>query len=613
MTYPRLTPVIATGSTKERYFDDRFSGIVDVKDFGAKGDGITDDTEAITDALASFTEGTLFFPKGHYLISDTITISNRGSGWKNVDLGGSDIQWAGEAGGTMLHMATRGVVGNGVIRGGSSMNDPHMAGTVLVMTDYWSCAADLMIERFSTSGIECGDDDHHSSLCCQLNNIMIAADNSVLSGDGGATGIKLIGYDCKLSNISVLKCKHGIEIAKAGNNVTNYHCWAALPDGTPAMTVDCSAIYISSTAGSAQNNISNCYFDFVKYVVYCSQNSNIGINLVNCFYWAYPESSNENPVYNAYLMSSNGCKVNVVNFSDSSGGNVNFYPAAVTYKGEYVINEQYNHNHSTKNSSTSDILNACNKVKSDESICVVSQGETCSGYVLIGAILSAYGSDSSNNGFGIFEVTLANRSYSNQTIRIIFSTSGVLTEGKAEEYRGVGGVTLVIGALKTITINNVSQKILPIYAKFNSQDSQTTLFCSIKKRSGPGSMFLKQGGEKITFTSDSYVRDIASNLDAEFLVRYYDNTPDASISNFNDAVEPGTWQLSWSNDTTNKPTASAGYGVLEVLRTRTQAYFSSYERIVQRLLVLGGGGTGAKLQYTRQRTDNSNWESWVEG
>lgn len=43
-----------------------------VKDFGAKGDGLADDTEAIKAAMKAMAEygGLVFFPKGQYLYSD---------------------------------------------------------------------------------------------------------------------------------------------------------------------------------------------------------------------------------------------------------------------------------------------------------------------------------------------------------------------------------------------------------------------------------------------------------------------------------------------------------------------------------------------------------------
>ncbi|MDC0201542.1 glycoside hydrolase family 55 protein, partial [Verrucomicrobia bacterium] len=46
----------------------------DVRQFGAKGDGIIDDTEAVRHAVEKG-DGALFFPSGTYLISETINIS----------------------------------------------------------------------------------------------------------------------------------------------------------------------------------------------------------------------------------------------------------------------------------------------------------------------------------------------------------------------------------------------------------------------------------------------------------------------------------------------------------------------------------------------------------
>jgi hypothetical protein len=50
--------------------------VINVKDYGAKGDGVTDDIASINSAIAAIPAGgaTLYFPRGNYLISGTVTI-----------------------------------------------------------------------------------------------------------------------------------------------------------------------------------------------------------------------------------------------------------------------------------------------------------------------------------------------------------------------------------------------------------------------------------------------------------------------------------------------------------------------------------------------------------
>jgi parallel beta-helix repeat protein len=66
------------------------TGVVNVRDFRATGDGVTDDTAAIRQALAAAlrSKGTMYFPPGTYLISDTLMVTDTvafvGSGWGSI-------------------------------------------------------------------------------------------------------------------------------------------------------------------------------------------------------------------------------------------------------------------------------------------------------------------------------------------------------------------------------------------------------------------------------------------------------------------------------------------------------------------------------------------------
>jgi len=65
-----------TGSTVARTVDVKLKETVSVKDFGAIGDGVTDDTAAIQAAINSTTSKEIYFPSGIYICTSTLTVSN---------------------------------------------------------------------------------------------------------------------------------------------------------------------------------------------------------------------------------------------------------------------------------------------------------------------------------------------------------------------------------------------------------------------------------------------------------------------------------------------------------------------------------------------------------
>jgi len=78
ITFNENTPFLSTGSTTARTLENRFADVVNVKDFGAVGDGVADDTAAIQAAVnATPINGTIFIPDGNYLISSNINSSSK--------------------------------------------------------------------------------------------------------------------------------------------------------------------------------------------------------------------------------------------------------------------------------------------------------------------------------------------------------------------------------------------------------------------------------------------------------------------------------------------------------------------------------------------------------
>jgi hypothetical protein len=66
--------VLATGSTTARTLANRFADVVNVKDFGAVGDGVAFDDAAIQAAIDANPSKTIYFPAGTYLVSSTIRV-----------------------------------------------------------------------------------------------------------------------------------------------------------------------------------------------------------------------------------------------------------------------------------------------------------------------------------------------------------------------------------------------------------------------------------------------------------------------------------------------------------------------------------------------------------
>ena len=75
--FNEFTPFLATGTTTARNLVTREADVVNVKDFGAVGDGVTDDSSAFIAAIAALSSdgGEIQIPAGNYVLNTNPLLS----------------------------------------------------------------------------------------------------------------------------------------------------------------------------------------------------------------------------------------------------------------------------------------------------------------------------------------------------------------------------------------------------------------------------------------------------------------------------------------------------------------------------------------------------------
>lgn len=150
---------------------------IDVKQFGAVGDGVTDDAPAIQKALDE-TRGVVFFPAGDYRLESGLTVRLDQRKHTAIRSGGARL----------LHQST----------------DPALH---IIGTHTGSAAPDDLTDAVSASEL-----------------MPTVADLEIVGGSGG-DGIRLEGtYKAIISRVTVRDCVHGIHIPNHNRNIIVSDC-----------------------------------------------------------------------------------------------------------------------------------------------------------------------------------------------------------------------------------------------------------------------------------------------------------------------------------------------------------------------------------------------------
>jgi hypothetical protein len=222
----------STGTPASRTVPDRFAEVLNVKDYGAVGNGVTDDTAAVQAAInaalalrsqSGMTVGaTVFFPRGEYLITSSLTAANPGYGTSIRLLG---EEGSGSGGSSTLRANFNGYVINKPDDGGVTLTTieglciinywPSTGGgAIRIDRAYNGVIRNCLIQAFNALHI---GSPTTNVMCFNIENSTISA--PFASGTTGTVG----AYVGQVSfyNCSIVGWDKGIVASNDGTQVLN--------------------------------------------------------------------------------------------------------------------------------------------------------------------------------------------------------------------------------------------------------------------------------------------------------------------------------------------------------------------------------------------------------
>lgn len=299
---------------------------ISVKDFGAKGDGVTDDTVAIQNAITSLPQpggGVIYFPAGAYIISSTLTWSDR-----CVILRGAGTSSQPNAGGTRLNFSS-GVTGiniqNGSLGYGARsriesmriLGSDTIPGTndgILLQANE-TTISDVDIEGFAGSGINID-----SSAGTAATNGNIFRIDHVRCAFNLTSGFRTFGSNSNAGTITSLDCTNNGPITSLNGSITLPQSSIVVTNAailtnsytttTAGVTLPIASISVASTAGYQKRGIISVGGQIVTYA------DTDGTHFLQCQGGSGTISSGSsiNPVVNIYgqLVSYTGISSNTL-------------------------------------------------------------------------------------------------------------------------------------------------------------------------------------------------------------------------------------------------------------------------------------------------------------
>lgn len=308
------------------------NNLVIVNDYGAKGDGVTDDTEAIQRCIDQNPGASIYFKKGTYLISDTLELWGA-SGGQEIILGGCTLKWIGteSINSIMVNIEKdyEPAISSMCRICGGNLDGNSKCGVLIQNKAFYTDIGGVKCFDFTNIGILNGTLTYatNKSTQAKIHDCHIFQVNGNFSLDP-TTALCLSYQDNQISNVVTNRTRIAYDLHSGGNNFVNCHSTIQWADNAEITSDLFDGIHIHlnpPNSGTTQaNNFTNCYFNVGKYVVYAAKPTSLLTNLTNCQYIFYSSNLLPSASYEAFLNGGYSTYVSCTAFDIIAGAKLSF-------------------------------------------------------------------------------------------------------------------------------------------------------------------------------------------------------------------------------------------------------------------------------------------------
>lgn len=453
---------------------------INIKQYGAYGDGIHDDIQAIQKAIDDNPLSTIYFPKGTYGLNDSIVIYQANNYGVNLELDKEAILKSISSNKISSIIEVGRNTSKGTYSRRSANNMLYIHGGIIDCTNVENGvilnSGRQLVQMFETSFKNITD----VGLFLEKNNTYTSGDfkisycNFFKTNSDSGIGIKVHAYDNELIHIRIDGCQTAVETLDGFQTYDDIHCTALYGEGSTDETKQ-ATIGFNFTGGSA--SMINCYADTYATGFKFTSDGNYLMN--NCVVYYY-NAFNQNINIKCVDITNDNVHINIMNSKFRINSNVgtasfinvnkaSYYANCITNDNIHLYNNLYNN---TNNKVSYTDLAYCLPLNNKLSITPYYAGQTFTQnnyYYLCSVIV--------NSTLNCPTLTIRNSKQVDVTIRIE-DTNTIQVLHQYNSFWRTWKFALVKGELITFD-NGTTIQLYDLYAQIGNQDLSGNLNLSI--------------------------------------------------------------------------------------------------------------------------------------